>query len=90
MFTTLIRFFCFPGIFLLHECAYVQYISLLRKRLLPRKILSAFFNSDLYLTQTQIFTLKLTPNPILTQTLILALKKVNKKWVDEYFSFHSL
>ena len=42
-----------------------------------------FIHSNSFLTQTQILTLKLTPNLILTQTLtqnlILTLKKTNKK-----------
>ena len=46
-----------------------------------------FINSDLSLIQTQMLTLKLSPNGTLTETLILTPKKANKKSADEYFSF---
>ena len=46
-----------------------------------------FINSDSNLTQTQMLTLKLSPNRTLTQTLILTPKKANEKSADEYFSF---
>ena len=48
-----------------------------------------FSNSYLNLTQTQMLSLKLSPNRTLTltQTLILTPKKANEKRADEYFSF---
>ena len=46
-----------------------------------------FINSDSSLTQTQMLTLKLSPNRTLTQTLILTPKKANEESVNEYFSF---
>ena len=54
------------------------------------KIFIYFFsNSDSNLTQTQMPTLKLSPNRTLTQTptytLSLTPKKANKKCADEYF-----
>ena len=53
-------------------------------------------DSDSNLTQTQMLTLKLSPNGTLIQTLswtlILTPKKANEKRADEYlaFSFYSL
>ena len=48
-----------------------------------------YFDSNL--TQTQILTVKLTPNLTLTKTLTqtqtLTIKQTNKKFVDERFSF---
>ena len=64
----------------------------MKKRLFHRKSLSTFSIVVTHnLTQTQFF-LKLSPNPTLTQTLILILKKVNERYADEYssVSFYSL
>ena len=50
-----------------------------------------FINSDSILTQTQMLTLKLSPNRILTQSLtkilILTPKTANEKSANQYFSF---
>ena len=44
----------------------------------PEISISFLINSDSNLTQTQTLNLKLTPNSIQTQTLLLTLKKANK------------
>ena len=55
----------------------------LEKTILPEIFIWFFITSN----PTQILTLKLTPNLTLTQTLILTLKKANKKSADKHFSF---
>ena len=44
------------------------------------------YGSDQSLTQTQMITLKVIPNPNLNPNLTALLKKINKKCVDEYTS----
>ena len=66
----------------------IIHVKWARKALFHRKFLSTFFiNSDSNLTQTQMLTLKLSPNRTLTQTIILNPKKANEESANEYFSF---